>query len=54
MSDFLEWAFYDDSYKDKNINTIYQCYLIYCNLFEYEHLQKFKFIELYNRYVDGV
>lgn len=54
MSDFLEWAFYDDSYKDNNINTIYQCYLIYCNLFEYEPLQKFKFIELYNRYVDGV
>lgn len=48
MEDFLKWAFDGDIHKSKNINVIYQCYLIYCELFDYEPLQKFKFMELYN------
>lgn len=54
MEDFLKWAFYGDSYKDKNVNTIYQCYLIYCDLFGCEEtLSKFKFIELYQAHIKG-
>ena len=51
MKDFLNWAFYGDSYKDKNVNTIYRCYLIYCDLFNYDKLSKFKFIELYQAHL---
>lgn len=51
MEEFLNWAFYDHAYKDKNVNVIYQCYLIYCDLFECDRLSKYKFIELYQSYL---
>lgn len=51
MEEFLNWAFYDNAYKDKNVNDVYKCYLIYCNLFNCDKLPKFKFMELYQDYI---
>lgn len=51
MEEFVKYAFYGDSYKQLDINTIYNCYVMYCKLFEYDQLEKFKFIELWQDYM---
>ena len=51
MEEFIKYSFIGDSYKQLDMNTIYNCYVMYCKLFEYDPLDKFKFIELYNDYL---
>lgn len=51
MKEFIKYSFYDDSYKKLDINTIYNCYMMYCKLFECDPINKFKFIESYNNYL---
>lgn len=51
MEEFVKYAFYGDSYKQLDINTIYNCYVMYCKLFKYDPLGKFKFIELWQDYM---
>lgn len=48
MKEFIEYAFYGDSYKDLDMETIYNCYVIYCKLFEIDELTKFDFIKKFN------
>lgn len=50
MDKFIKYSFIGDSYKRLDMNTIYNCYMMYCKLFDYEQLDKFKFIELYQQY----
>lgn len=50
MEEFIKYSFIDDSYKQLDVNTIYNCYVMYCKLFKYDPLDKFKFIELYQQY----
>lgn len=51
MDEFIEYSFIDDSYNQLDINTIYNCYLMYCKLFNYDPFGKFKFTESYNAYL---
>lgn len=51
MEEFVKYAFYGNSYKQLDVNTIYNCYVMYCKLFEYDPLEKFKFIELWQDYM---
>lgn len=51
MEEFINYAFIGDSYKQLDVNTIYNCYVMYCELFRYDLLSKFKFIELWQNYV---
>lgn len=51
MEEFINYSFYSDSYKQLDVNTIYNCYVVYCKLFEYDTLEKFKFIELWQDYM---
>lgn len=50
MEKFINYSFIGDSYKQLDVNTIYNCYVMYCKLFEHDPLDKFKFIELYQSY----
>lgn len=50
MEKFIKYSFIGDNYKQLDINTIYNCYAMYCKLFNYDPLDKFKFIELYQQY----
>lgn len=54
MEEFIKYAFIGDSYKQLNTNTIYNCYLMYCKLFDYDPLNKFKFIELWQDFIKEV
>lgn len=51
MEEFIKYSFIDDSYKQLDVNTIYNCYVMYCKLFNRDPLSKFKFIESYNDYL---
>lgn len=51
MEEFINYSFYGDSYKQLDVNTIYNCYIVYCKIFDYDLLEKFKFIELWQDYM---
>lgn len=51
MDEFVNFTFIDDRYKKLDTNTIYNCYVVWCKLFEYDPLDKFKFIELWQDYL---
>ena len=45
MTQFIKWAFYGKVPEDLEMNTIYESYKAYCNLFGYEPMKKFEFIQ---------
>lgn len=50
MKEFIDWAFYGVVPEGCTPETAYKCYCIWCKLFDYEPIKKFKFIELWGRY----
>lgn len=51
MKEFIEYAFYGDSYKKLDTNTVYNCYLMYCKLVDIKPMNKIKFIGEFNYYM---
>lgn len=50
MDQFVEWAFYGKKIDILAPSEVYQCYLIWCDLFKKEPIKKFEFIELWGKY----
>ena len=46
MNEFIEWAFYGEI-PDLKPEEVYTAYVIWCELFEYEPMRKFEFINMY-------
>lgn len=50
MDQFVEWAFYGKKIDILTPAEVYQCYLIWCDLFKHEPIKKFEFIEMWGKY----
>lgn len=51
MDQFVEWAFYGKIIDELKPEDVYKCYIIWCELFGYEPMKKFGFIEEWNNYI---
>lgn len=45
MDEFVNWAYYGNVPDDLEMNTIYESYKVYCQLFDIDGLTKFDFIQ---------
>lgn len=47
MKEFIDFCFYGVIPEGCTPETAYKCYCIWCNLFEYEPMKKFEFMEVW-------
>ena len=51
MKKFIDWAFYGKVPGGLEMNAIYESYTIYCQLFGYDPMKKFEFIQEFKPYL---
>ena len=51
MQKFIDWAFYGKIVEGLKPEEVYTCYTIWCELFGYDPMKKFEFIEEWGKHV---
>ena len=51
MDEFINWAFYGKIVDGLKPEEVYTYYKIYCELFKYEPMKKFEFIQEWSKLV---
>lgn len=51
MQEFIDWAFYGKIVEGLKPEEVYTCYKIWCELFGYDPMKKFEFIEEWGKRV---